>query len=52
MANVATITGKAPSARNVMAAGLSQGQFRKQIVRAKAGKGSYRRKAKHAKAGW
>lgn len=52
MATIATISASAPKSRNMVAAGLHAGQYRKQIVRPKAGKGSYSRKPKHGKAGW
>jgi stalled ribosome alternative rescue factor ArfA len=53
MAASLTITGKAPAARNGIAAALATPAFRKRVVRAKAGKGSYTRKAKHkASQGW
>ena len=38
----------APATRNPMAGALAHGAFRRQIVRARKGKGSYNRKAKHA----
>lgn len=41
-------TAKKPATRNPMAGALSNGAFRRQIVRARKGKGAYNRKPKHA----
>lgn len=48
MATIATVRIEASTQRNGIAAALSNACFRKQVIKAKRGKGSYTRKPKHA----